>query len=100
MSHLKMLNAALKKYREHSDIEILRNACSEYASQEPPREDALPDSCEEIKSIIQGFNSFNIAPSNSYKRYMDVVKNQSDVEAIASGGGWRGFNLLSCAVYY
>ena len=83
MFHSEILHAALAKYREDSDIEILRSACSEYASRRF-RKDLLPDLHEKFKSIIRGFNSFNIAPSNSYERYMDLVENKSDTEAIAS----------------
>ena len=83
MSHSEILHAALGKYRENSDIEILRSACSEYASRKS-HGDVLPDSRRGIKSIIKGFNSFNIAPSNSYKRHKDLVNNERGHEAIAS----------------
>ncbi len=104
-SDIEILTAALEKYREHSDIEILRIACSEYESQES-HEDALPDSLGKLESIRRGFKSFNIAPSNSYtpsnsyKRYMDAVKIQSDAEAIASDWAAVGEDLIYSLMQY
>ena len=46
-----------------------------------------------IQAIIRAFKSFNIAPSNSYERYMAVLKNRSDLEAIRSDWEMVGEDL-------
>ena len=99
MSHPEILTAALEKYREDSDIEALRSACSEYESQ-GFHEDTSPDSLGKLESIRRGFKSFNIAPSNSYKRYMDAAKIQSDAEAIASDWAAVGEDLTYALAQY
>ena len=83
MPHHETLNAALHKYHADFNLENLRSAYLEYTSHRPNEKDWI-DLQEEIKNLIRGFDSFSIFPSNSYKRHMAVLGNESDLSATQS----------------
>ena len=72
------LLAALNKYRMDSDLESLRDAYTQYITRkEKPRKSKV-----DIPCLARALGSFNIAPSNSYKRYMAALKHKSGADAI------------------
>lgn len=75
----KKLGDALKQYKFESEFQNLSEA---YALHLANRQ--IEKANFDFQKITKSFNSFNIAPSNSYQRYMDVLKNKSDYEAISS----------------
>lgn len=83
------LSDALKKYKLNSELKNLHNVYSQYLF----REDELKKSRVSYNSMINAFQTFNIAPSNSYERYLSVLNNRSDTEALHSDWEMVGEDL-------
>ncbi len=92
------LSIALKKYQEDSDLESLRRAYSDYVSHQKSMENSRAKM--NLKTIFRGFGSFNIAPSNCYERYMALLGNKSDADAIRSDWEAVGEDLSYAFVKY
>ncbi len=73
------LSEALKLYKLESEFHSLSDSYAQHLSINQIKKVNF-----DFQKIVKTFNSFNIAPSNSYERYMAVVKNTSDYEAIYS----------------
>lgn len=70
---------ALRQYKFESEFHSLSEAYALHLANKQIEKANL-----NFQRIAKSFNSFNIAPSNSYQRYMAVLKNKSDYEAISS----------------
>jgi hypothetical protein len=90
------LSDALKRYQLTSEIKDLQNAYSRHLSYEKE----LGKVNISAPAMIKAFGSFNIVPSNSYERYMAVLKNKSDFEAISSDWIMVGEDLSFAWVKY
>lgn len=90
------LSDALKKYQLDSKL----NDLSEAYSNSLKHEDELKKVRLTSLSIIEAFSTLNIAPSNSYNRYMAILNNKSDLEAISSDWEMVGEDLSSAWVRY
>lgn len=90
------LSDALKKYQLDSKL----NDLSEAYSNSLKHEDELKKVRLTSLSIIEAFSTLNIAPSNSYDRYMAILNNKSDLEAISSDWEMVGEDLSSAWVRY
>ena len=83
------LSDALKKYKIDSELQNLRSAYSQHLA----REEELKNIRVNTPSIIKSLGTLNIAPTNSYNRYLAVLKNQSDYDAILSDWKMVGEDL-------
>lgn len=85
-----MLWKTLEKYRLNQDQNELGRAFQRYLDQEEWSE-FIPDFS--MHNIARGLGTFNIAPSNSYDRYLSVVQNRSDIDAVQSDWDTIGEDL-------
>ena len=83
------LNDALKKYQINYKLKNLHSVYSHYLSYE----DKLQKSRVNTDSMINAFKTFNISPSNSYERYLSVLNNRTDTEALHSDWEMVGEDL-------
>ena len=83
------LTDALRKHQSDADLEGLRRAYNRHLA----RQEALKKTPSLAQAIRRGFFSFNIAPSNAYDRYMAVVKNRNDADAIRANWETVGEHL-------
>jgi len=74
------LSKALEQYQRDLDVQTLNSKYSEYLL----RNENLENTTLNLRVIVEALKTFNIAPSNSYDRYMSVIKNQTDFDAIRS----------------
>jgi len=88
------LHSALRKYQIDHELQDLRTTYSQHLAKEQFRKGYKVD----VEHVIKAFESFNLAPSCSYERYMSVVKNRSDVEALRSDWKVVGEDLSYAAM--
>ena len=50
--------------------------------------------------MISAFKTFNLAPLNSYERYLSVVKNKTDIKALHSDWEMVGENISFAWIKY
>jgi hypothetical protein len=74
------LSKALEQYQRDLDVQTLNSKYFEYLL----RNENLENTTLNLRVIVEALKTFNIAPSNSYDRYMSVIKNQTDFDAIRS----------------
>ena len=70
---------ALKQYKFESEFQSLSETYALHLANKQVEKARF-----DFEKFTKSFNSFNLAPSNSYQRYMAVLKNKSDYEAIYS----------------
>lgn len=80
---------ALRKYESDSDVASLRRTFLRYQTHQEELKKPVPM----MRAILHAFGSFNIAPANSYKRYMSALKYQSDADAIKADWEMVGEDL-------
>jgi len=74
------LSVALRKYHADHDLQGLSVKYSLCGKNNGYQKNYQMD----LRQWRRAFNSFNLTPSNSYKRYMAVIKHKTDAEAIRS----------------
>ena len=88
------LSDALKKYQIDSEIRNLSVAYSHHLA----HEEMLKINKLNIQGMIKAFGTFNLAPSGSYERYLSVLKNKSDFEAVQSDWKMVGEDLSFASI--
>ena len=90
------LSDALKKYQLDSEL----NSLSEAYSNSLKHEEELKKRRLTSLNIIEAFSTLNIAPSSSYDRYLAILNNKSDLDAIRSDWEMVGEDLSTAWVKY
>ena len=90
------LSCALKRFRKNSDLKVLQSSLSRYLG----TEDALEKNSINKNTLVNSFSTFNLAPSNSYDRYLSVINNISDCDAIRSDWQAVGEDLSFSYIKY
>lgn len=74
------LSNALKQYQLDSDLQKLNKSYVKYVDLNKEKVEIKVG----VRGVINAISTFNISPSHSYNRYMSVIKNKTDYEAIQS----------------
>ncbi|MEA3406130.1 MAG: hypothetical protein U9R28_10405 [Pseudomonadota bacterium] len=93
-SALVRISELIEDYRVNQDLPKLKKKYSTYLAAK-----AKPSKLKiNYKAAVNGFKTFDIAPTGSYFRYLHVVKNTSDFDAIYSDWEAVGNDLSSAFI--